>query len=123
MFFFENFINAVRSRKTEDLAADIHEGFVSSSLCHTGNISYRLGSKRSSNEIREEIKGSKHALETYERMQTHLEANKIDLNNEKLTLGPMLSMNPNRRRFIGNTEANALLTRHYRRPYVVPEVV
>jgi predicted dehydrogenase len=120
---FENFINAVRSRKTEDLSADIHEGFVSSSLCHTGNISHRLGSKRSPNEIREEIKGSRHALETYERMQAHLEANEIDLNNEKLTLGPMLSMNPNRRRFIGNTEANALLTRHYRRPYVVPEVV
>lgn len=120
---FENFINGVRSRKTSDLNADIHEGFVSSALCHTGNISYQLGWKKSPNEIREEIKGSKDALETFERMQAHLEANELDLNDSKLTVGPVLQMNANRRRFVGNAEASALLTRHYRRPYVVPENV
>ncbi len=42
---FANFITAVRSRKIEDLNADILEGHLSSALCHLGNISYRLGSQ------------------------------------------------------------------------------
>ena len=40
---FGNFIDAVRSRKHEDLNADILEGHLSSALCHLANISYRLG--------------------------------------------------------------------------------
>jgi len=42
---FENFINCVRSRKTEDLYCDILEGHLSTSLCHLANISYRVGRK------------------------------------------------------------------------------
>ncbi len=42
---FGNFIDAVRSRKSEDLNADILEGHLSSALCHLGNISYYLGTK------------------------------------------------------------------------------
>ncbi len=40
---FENFIAAVRSRKVDDLNADILEGHYSAALCHLANISYRLG--------------------------------------------------------------------------------
>lgn len=39
---FENFINAVRSRKTEDLHAPIEEGHYSSALCHYANAAYRV---------------------------------------------------------------------------------
>ena len=46
---FENFIQAVRSRKEEDLDAHVFEGHVSSGLCHLANISYRLGEKSSFN--------------------------------------------------------------------------
>ena len=42
---FGNFVKAVRSRRVEDLNADILEGHLSSALCHLGNISYRLGQK------------------------------------------------------------------------------
>ena len=38
-----NFLQAVRSRKHEDLHADIDVGRVSADLCHLANISYRLG--------------------------------------------------------------------------------
>jgi hypothetical protein len=58
---------------------DIHEGHLSTSLCHLANISYRLG--RSLKFIGE------------------------------------------RETFAHDAEANAMLTRHYRTPYVVPEVV
>jgi len=40
-----NFLKAVRSRKREDLTADVFEGHLSSALCHMGNVSYRLGRK------------------------------------------------------------------------------
>src|SRR5205823_6136485 len=43
---FANFVAAVRSRRREDLHADILEGHYSSALCHLGNISYRLGAEQ-----------------------------------------------------------------------------
>jgi predicted dehydrogenase len=39
---FENFIDCVRSRKQEDLRAPLEEGHFSTTLCHLGNISYRV---------------------------------------------------------------------------------
>jgi hypothetical protein len=40
---FENFIASVRSRQLENLAAPIEGGHLSTTLCHLGNISYRVG--------------------------------------------------------------------------------
>jgi len=120
---YENFIQAMRSRNVGDLNADIQEGFISSALCHTGNISYRLGRQSSPDEIREKIKADRDALGTYERMQQHLEANGVDLAKTRATLGEFLKMNPRRQKFTNNDRANALLTREYRKPFVVPEKV
>jgi predicted dehydrogenase len=120
---YENFINACRTRKHTDLNADVLEGHLSSSLCHTGNISYRLGAKKSPEEIREKLKGNKLGLETLGRMEEHLRANGVDLENDKLTIGEFLTMDPKTERFTNSREADSLLTRHYRRPYVVPEKV
>ncbi len=39
---FKNFIDVMRSRKIEDLAADIEEGHRSTSYCHLANIACRL---------------------------------------------------------------------------------
>ena len=39
---FENFIKCVRSRKWQELNADILQGHLSTSLCHLGNIGCRL---------------------------------------------------------------------------------
>jgi hypothetical protein len=38
-------------------------------------------------------------------------------------MGPRLEFDPKAEKFIGNERANALLTRPYRAPYVVPEKV
>jgi len=40
---FANFIDSVRSRKQENLNADILEGHLSTSMCHLSNIAYRTG--------------------------------------------------------------------------------
>ena len=82
-----NFIRAVRSRKSSDLNADILEGHLSSALCHTGNISYRLGKLASPGECLEAIKADKDAVESLDRFKAHLAANKIDLEETKATLG------------------------------------
>jgi len=40
---FENFIQCVRSRKREDLAAEVLEGHHAATICHLANIAYRTG--------------------------------------------------------------------------------
>ena len=118
-----NFIKAVRSRKVSDLNADILEGHLSSALCHTGNISYRLGKQSRPEEIKEAIKGDKQALETCERMAQHLAANGVDLEKTRAALGPVLKMDVRDETFIDNPRANSLLRREYRQPFAVPEKV
>ena len=73
---FENFISAVRSRKREELHAEIEEGAMSCVLMHLANVSYRVG----------------RTLHWDEKTWTAK----------------------------GDPEANKLLTRDYRKPYVVP---
>jgi predicted dehydrogenase len=79
---FANFLNAVRSGNYHDLHCDINEGFFSTVLPLTANISYRLSRK----------------------------------------LG-FMGADMDRERFIDDSEANSMLTRVYRPPYVVPNEV
>ena len=74
---FQNFIDTVRSRKVEALHAPLEEGHLSTSLCHLGNIAYRVG-----------------------------RSVKFDGATE---------------RFVGDSEADALLARTYRAPYGLPD--
>jgi predicted dehydrogenase len=120
---YDNFVKAMRSRNAADLNADILEGHLSSALCHTGNISYQLGQKLSPEKIREAAKGDGNLAEALGRMEEHLGANNIDLVNSPATLGAMLQMDTQTEKFNGNRKANALLTRKYRKPFVVPEKV
>ncbi len=70
-----NFLAACRSRRHQDLHADVAIGVMSADLCHLANASYRSGKK--------------------------------------------LEIDAARGRFVGDDAANALLTRVYRKPYVV----
>jgi hypothetical protein len=44
----------------------------------------------------------------------------VDLKNTPATLGAVLNMDSKTERFIDNPEADKLLTREYRAPFVVP---
>jgi len=70
----QNFLAAVKSRNAKDLHDELNIAYLSASMCHLANISYRVG--------------------------------------RKLTLqaGP---------KFLNDPDANKLLTRDYRKPYVV----
>lgn len=75
----ENFLAAVRSRKYQDLRAEVQIGVTSADLCHLANISYRL--KRS------------------------------------------LVFDPAASKFRNDEEADRMMTRAYRAPYVVSEEI
>ena len=118
-----NFLKAVRSRKREDLNAEILEGHLSAALVHSGNISYRIGERMTAAEAKETLLRD-YAKETredlasgFERMEKHLEANGLDSQTTELALGPMLSLDPATETF-GVPAADALLSREYRRPFV-----
>ena len=76
---FQNFIDAVRSRKAADLKAPVEDGHFSTSLCHLGNISYRVGRS--------------------------------------------VTFDGARERFVGDADADKLLTRAYRAPYTLPDKI
>ena len=116
-----NFIDVVRSRKLADLHGPIAEGFASSALCHLGNISHRLGRARPPGEIQEQINGNAPLNEAFGRMIDHLASNGVSLDRTPATLGAPLAFDPAAERFPDNPAANALLTREYRPPYVVPD--
>lgn len=124
---FANFIQAVRSRKAEDLNADCEVTHISSALCHTGLISHRLGKVMKDGEIRERIQHDKLLSERYAALAEHLGRNEVDISGAALTLGPWLKFDPKAERFTGNGDidaaANAMATRNYRKPYVVPAEV
>ena len=124
---FVNFINAVKSRKRENQYADCEETHISSALCHTGLISHRLGERIGNAEILEKIASDSVLTDRYEAMADHLRKNEVNVDEKALTFGPMIKWNPDTEWAEGNGDldnlANALATREYREPYVVPEVL
>lgn len=120
---FANFLKAVRSRNHADLNGDIFEGHLSSALCHTGNISYRLGAATplaTLTKAVETLKTSDNAKDTLDRTLAHLRDNQVDASVTNLTVGQVLACDPKTETFPGNEAANLQLTREYRKPFIVP---
>ncbi len=121
---FGNFVAAVRSRKNEDLNAEILEGHYSSALCHLANISYRLGS--ADKQTREAENRSTPLGDAVERMIESLtQDNALSPGEFPLQVGRSLTFDPPTERFTGADadSANAMLTRAYRAPFVVPDKI
>jgi predicted dehydrogenase len=119
---FRNFLDAVRSGKREDLNAEVLEGHLSSALCHTGNVSQRMGEQRTASDVTSAVAGNPLLAESTERFLAHLRANEIDVDSATLTLGPWLELDPVSERFLNNESANHFTRREDRKPFVVPEI-
>jgi predicted dehydrogenase len=119
---FENFLNAVKSRNRSDLNADILDGHLSSALCHTGNVSHRLGEARTASEILSSVASNERLSDAVERMFAHLRANEVNIDKPVVIEGPTLEMDVTTERFTNNEAANELLRREDRKPFVVPEI-
>jgi predicted dehydrogenase len=118
------FLAAVRSRKTNDLAAEALEGHRSTACCHMANVSHRLGKPSSPDAIRAALTGNAEMADAFERCRVYLRENGVDLDATAATLGPWVHFDVQQGRFVGDfaDAANALSRREYRKPFVVPEL-
>jgi len=121
----ENFIKAVRSHKRSDLNSDIEVGHISASLSHMANTSHRLGKKATVDEIKSTIGDNADMMDSFDRMLKHLAANEVNLEQEPITLGPVLTMDPAKEQYVGENSdmANMFIKRNYREPFIVPDNV
>jgi predicted dehydrogenase len=119
-----NFLDAVRSRKQEQLAAEIEQTHYSSAWCHLGNASYRLGRAYQNREAIDAVKDSGPWAELIDDFTHHCAANDVDPSASGAKLGPMLEIDVNNETLTGPTatpEALALLRREYRAGFEIPE--
>lgn len=122
---FDNFLRAVRDRSILGLNADIEEGHLSSALCHMANVSHRLGDPVRSDEMKERLSilnTPEDAHATFGRTLKHLKKNGADERELEFNVGPFLAFDPQEEVFLDNEYANQMLTREYRKPFVVEKV-
>lgn len=121
---FRNFIEALRSRNVSHLDADILDAHYSSALCHLGNLSYRLGTEVPFRSKSRPFGDHDYANQTWERLEEHLAKNRgLKLESMSYRVGRALRFDPTAERFVDDPQADQLLTRQYRKPFVIPDGV
>ena len=119
-----NFLAAVRSRKSNELAAEALQGHLSTACCHLANTSYRVGKQSRPDEIAGTIRSNQELSDAFQRCWEHLRENGVDLTNTQATLGPWVTFDSDQGRFVKEfaDAANQLSQRQYRKPFEVPKV-
>lgn len=120
---FGSFITSIRDRKFDQINGDAETAHYSSALCHLANISFRLSERVPFNQPTKSLGDDKQVVESFEALRENLQAVDIRLDKTTYQLGRSLQFNPQTEKFVGDEEANKLLTREYRAPFVVPEKV
>ena len=122
---FGSFIRAVRSRKPADNNADAEVAHYSAALCHLANISYRLGTSVPYSQAGAKLGDNSQVVESFGAIRDNLKAIGMKLDETNYMLGRTLAFDPQAEQFVGEgaAEANPLLTRPYRAPFVVPQQV
>ncbi|MDO5565035.1 MAG: Gfo/Idh/MocA family oxidoreductase [Planctomycetia bacterium] len=123
---FGNLVSAIQNGKPNEINAPIAEGHYSTSVCHLGNIAYRLGKPASLSQCRSAMLDHPIMQETLDRVLGNIRNifSTLNIENEiPWQLGEKISINNETEQFDGNDAANALLSRQARAPFVVPENV
>jgi hypothetical protein len=103
---------------------DVETAHYSAALCHLSNISYRLGKPVSFGSQPSLLGDNAQVVEAFNNVVENLQAVDVVMDDTATyQLGPVLSFDPASEQFIDNDEANQLLTRPYRAPFIVPENV
>lgn len=121
----QNFIDAIRARKPDMLAATAEMGHLSAGLCHLGNISHRLAKEAKGDAIYEAVDGYPVLHKLVDAYNEHLLVNNVDVIAEPRQLGPWLEFDAQSQKFTGEqaNEANAFLKKEYRKGFEIPEQV
>ena len=107
-----------------DCNAGPEHGHYSAALCHLSNISYRLG-EQVPFDGKAKLGDNREVVETFKNMQENLTRRRREARQDDLSSRPHADSRSgggtlHRRR---TRDANAMLSRHYRKPFVVPEKV
>lgn len=121
---YANFLDAVSTNDQSKLNGPIHEGHLSSALCHTGGVSHQLGKNASLEEIESALAGEAELFhDSVNRMVEHLKANEVDVTKGKsLTLGADFNMDVKTEKVTNHEQANQMMTREYRKGFEVPSI-
>lgn len=119
-YHYQNFVDAVRVNRPEDLNGEIEQGHLSSALCHLANISYQLGEPSDFGDAPAGLAGNEYAVDVFERTKEHLRENEVDPSQVTFAMGPKLKVDVKSESFVGNDAANAMRTREYRKGFEVP---
>ena len=122
---YGNFVEAVRSRKAESLNSDALQGHLSAALAHLANISSYLGESNKATldqakAVLAKIKSRDDNLATLNRTVQHFKDNGVDLDKTPMSIGPLLAFDPQKEVFTNSADANKILHRQYREPFVCP---
>ncbi len=122
----DNFISAVRNQDAGELNCPLKIGVDGAELCHLANISYRSGYPASVKNVRDQFGGTDAGDTIIESIVANLTRNRVDLDVDRLTLGPWVSLSNNSSKltvsdFKSNLMAQELFKpRQYRKPFSVP---
>ncbi|MGI8604604.1 MAG: Gfo/Idh/MocA family protein [Verrucomicrobiales bacterium] len=119
---FRNFVDAVKNRSPGSVRVSVLDAHLGSAFCHLPNISYRLG-KLKPLSIKNPLGEFDGGNECYDRMCKHFEENGLDLQTTQVRIGRSLKFDSKTETFVGDAEADQLLRREYRKPFIVPEEV
>jgi predicted dehydrogenase len=120
---FANFLRAVRRRSEDSLHAGLDVGNATSTLCHQGNISHRLGQPVSQKDLVQYLADSSlgdPTVNAVRRTLDHLRENEFDPARLRLTLGKPLEYDAATDSFLNSQAANHLVKQEYRPPYRLP---
>ena len=120
-----NFLQAILKADDSKLRAPVAQGADSACLSHFANLAYRTGHATNLGEMKNAVSGNSAASELLDRTLEHLKINGWDGKAEPMTLGGWLEWDQEKYQFTGGSNfdaANALITRDYRAPFVVPNL-
>lgn len=120
-----NFIDAVISRKRENLACEVEQGHQSCTLPLLGTIAHRTGQAKTPKAIASALEAHPMMTEAFARYERQAELLGLDLKSDPWVFSRGLQFDPETERLIGNSPAteaaNALLKRaDYRAPFTMP---
>ncbi|NLX54234.1 MAG: Gfo/Idh/MocA family oxidoreductase [Planctomycetaceae bacterium] len=115
---FGSFVAAVRSGDPAQNNCDAEVGHYSAALCHLGNIACRLSQPLQFQQPPVPLAAQAQVAESLGIIDDNLRSAKIELANYNV-----LEFDPATEKFVSDQQANSLLTRWYRAPFVVPETV
>lgn len=119
----QNFINAVRNSKREDLVAEIEVGHYSSSWCHLANVACQAGQPMKAGASWDKAVAEAPAGDLLDAAKTYLASLGVAIESGRVMASPVLKFDASQGKFTGDhaDTANKYLTREYRKGFQIFE--